>query len=61
MAKWHSYFVREQVFMIEVEAETELHALGNAEAVLLKHSDPMQFLIEDCGFEPDYATEAKDT
>lgn len=57
MSKWQAYFVREQVFLVEVEAETELQALGNAEALLIKHPNPAEFMVDDCGFEPDYATE----
>ena len=57
MSKWQAYFVREQVFLVEVEAETELQALGNAEALLLKHPNPSELMVDDLGFEPDYATE----
>lgn len=57
MAKWQAYFVREQIFLIEVDAETELQALGNAEALLLKHPNPLALMVDDLGFEPDYALE----
>lgn len=57
MSKWQAYFVREQVFLVEVEAETELQALGNAEALLLKHPNPSELMVDDLGFEPDYAME----
>lgn len=60
MAKWQAYFVREQIFLVEVEAETELQALGNAEALLLKHPNPMAHMVDDLGFEPDYAIEVQD-
>lgn len=57
MSKWQAYFVREQIFLVEVEAETELQALGNAEALLLKHPNPSELMVDDLGFEPDYAME----
>ena len=60
MAKWQAYFVREQILLVEVEAETELQALGNAEALLLKHPHPAEFVVDDLGFEPDYAIEVQD-
>lgn len=55
MSKWMCYYVREQIFAVVVDADTETEALSHGESILNTCPDPSAFKLDDGGFEPDYA------